>query len=245
MTSTHPERPVPLGITGATGRLGGRIARLLADAGVEQRLLVRDPARAPELDGAAPREMSYGDAARAEAACNGLDVVLMVSGAESAERLRQHKTFVDAFYMDKNEITNEQYARYVQTAGKPAPWYWPGGKVPKGDERKPVHDVTWFEAEAYCKAAGKRLPTEAEWERAVRGGLDRKKFAWGDNAPGLGGNDPDAAPGTQAERTKPLRTSRGFLAQRSATMPDSGAPASDASPQSRKTRPTCCTVTRC
>jgi len=113
-----------------------------------------------------------------------------------------HKTFIDAFYMDKNEVSNEQYARFAQSAGKPAPWYWPGGKVPKGDEKKPVHDVTWFEADAYCKAAGKRLPTEAEWERAVRGGLDRKKFAWGDNAPGLGGNDPDAAPGGPAERTK-------------------------------------------
>ena len=78
----------PLGITGATGRLGGRIARLLAESGVEQRLLVRDPTRAPELDGAAPREMSYGDSTRAEAACTGLEVVLMVSGAESAERLQ-------------------------------------------------------------------------------------------------------------------------------------------------------------
>ena len=85
-----------IGITGSTGRLGGRIARLLADAGVEQRLLVRDPDRAPELDGAAPRQMSYGDEAKAEAACNGLDLVLMVSASETADRLRHHKAFVDA-----------------------------------------------------------------------------------------------------------------------------------------------------
>src|SRR5436190_22372172 len=113
-----------------------------------------------------------------------------------------HKIHIDAFSMDKYEVTNEDYARFAEAAGKPKLWYWPGGKVAKGEEKMPVHDVTWYEADAYCKSLGKRLPTEAEWERAVRGGMDRKKFAWGDNAPGLGGNDPDAAPSGPDEKTK-------------------------------------------
>lgn len=85
-----------LGITGATGRLGGRIARLLAASGVEQRLLVRDPSRAPDLAGASTAQMTYDDAAAVEAACAGLDVVLMVSASESARRLDEHRSFVDA-----------------------------------------------------------------------------------------------------------------------------------------------------
>src|SRR5712691_378187 len=112
-----------------------------------------------------------------------------------------HKIRLDAFSMDKYEVTNEEYARFAESAAKPKLWYWPGGKVAKADERLPVHDVTWYEADAYCKSVGKRLPTEAEWERAVRGGLDRQKFAWGDAGVGLGGNDPDAAPGGTGEKT--------------------------------------------
>ena len=113
-----------------------------------------------------------------------------------------HKTYIDSFYLDKYEVTNEEYARFAEANAKPKLWYWPAGKVAKGEERQPVHDVTWYEADAYCKSVRKRLPTEAEWERAVRGGLDRKKFAWGDAGVGLGGNDPDAAPGGPGEKTK-------------------------------------------
>jgi uncharacterized protein YbjT (DUF2867 family) len=86
----------PVGVTGSTGRLGGRVARLLAGSGAEQRLLVRDPARAPSLDGAAPARMSYDDRAAVEEACAGLDLVFMVSAAESATRLEEHRAFVDA-----------------------------------------------------------------------------------------------------------------------------------------------------
>ena len=85
-----------IGVTGATGRLGGRVAGRLAAAGVEQRLLVRDPARAPALPGSSVRQASFDDADAVRAGLDGVSVLLMVSAAESADRLDQHRTFVDA-----------------------------------------------------------------------------------------------------------------------------------------------------
>lgn len=90
--------PTPaLAVTGSTGALGGLVARGLAARGVEQRLLVRSAGRAPDLPGASVVEfLGYGDRAAAVAALAGVRTLLMVSGAESADRLEQHRTFVDA-----------------------------------------------------------------------------------------------------------------------------------------------------
>jgi NAD(P)H dehydrogenase (quinone) len=83
-------------VTGATGRLGGRVAARLAAAGVPQRLIVRDAARAPQLPGAAVFAADYGDPAALRRALDGGGTVLMVSAAETPERVAQHRTFVDA-----------------------------------------------------------------------------------------------------------------------------------------------------
>ena len=85
-----------IAVTGSTGRVGSRVARQLAAAGVPQRLLVRAPSRAPELPGAAVARAEYGDRVAAEAALAGIDVLFMVSAGEEKDRVSTHRMFVDA-----------------------------------------------------------------------------------------------------------------------------------------------------
>jgi NAD(P)H dehydrogenase (quinone) len=85
-----------LAITGATGNLGGQVARLLADAGSPQRLLVRDAGRAPELQDAVPVVCTYADPVLARESLAGVTTLFMVSAAEAEDRLQQHYAFVDA-----------------------------------------------------------------------------------------------------------------------------------------------------
>jgi sulfatase modifying factor 1 len=141
-----------------------------------------------------------------------------------------HRVYVDGFWMDKTELTNEQFEKFVKATGyvtiaertpraedypgaspenlvagsvvftppneavpldnhlrwwnyvKGANWRHPTGPDSdlKGKEKHPVVHISYDDALAYCKWAGKRLPTEAEFEFAARGGLDRKPYAWGD-----------------------------------------------------------------
>ncbi|MCW2655561.1 MAG: NAD(P)-dependent oxidoreductase [Mycobacterium sp.] len=86
----------PLAVTGATGAIGGQVARILADAGMAQRLLVRNLANAPHLPRSTAASCSYGDHAAASEALSGVDLLFMVSASESADRLDQHRTFIDA-----------------------------------------------------------------------------------------------------------------------------------------------------
>lgn len=85
-----------IAVTGATGVVGGGVARRLAAAGVRQRLIVRSANRTPELPHAAVRVAAYSDAAAAKDALSGIETLLMVSGAEEPNRLHDHLTFVTA-----------------------------------------------------------------------------------------------------------------------------------------------------
>ncbi|MEW1954720.1 SDR family oxidoreductase [Terrabacter sp. NPDC080008] len=91
----HEASPT-LAVTGSTGWLGGLVARDLASQGLRQRLLVRDVTRAPQLTGSTATRCSYADGEAARAALQGVETLFMVSAAENADRLEEHRTFVDA-----------------------------------------------------------------------------------------------------------------------------------------------------
>jgi formylglycine-generating enzyme required for sulfatase activity len=74
-----------------------------------------------------------------------------------------------SFYIDKYEVTNYEYDRFLRETGNKPPFYWENGEVPMGKEDHPVIHLTYREVEAYANWAGKRIPTEFEWEKAARG----------------------------------------------------------------------------
>ena len=94
------------------------------------------------------------------------------------EELPLHTVYLDAYSIGKYEVTNEQFSQCV-TAGI-CKEYFPGAITPA---KYPANNVTWIQADAYCTWIGRRLPTEAEWEKAARGSSDTRAFPWGDQSP--------------------------------------------------------------
>jgi len=89
----------------------------------------------------------------------------------------RRRVYLDAFSIDKYKVTNELYRRFMEATGQAAPGYW--GNSTFNAPTQPVVGVNWQNAEAYCRWAGKRLPTEGEWEKAARG-TDGRKYPWGE-----------------------------------------------------------------
>jgi len=105
---------------------------------------------------------------------------LFEMGRETGDEYERPQHFVEVkpFYLDRTEVTNEQYKAFVDATGHPAPTHWPGGQPPPGETNFPVVNVSWDDAVAYAEWAGKRLPTEEEWEFAARGS-DGRLYPWG------------------------------------------------------------------
>jgi formylglycine-generating enzyme required for sulfatase activity len=112
---------------------------------------------------------------------------LMGSEAGQDNERPVHRVWGDGFLLAACQVTNAEYERFLHATGSPQPPFWEDASFSHPEQ--PVVAVSWLEAVKYCEwlraTTGRhyRLPTEAEWERAARGGVEGKLFPWGDTPP--------------------------------------------------------------
>jgi len=105
-----------------------------------------------------------------------------LDGTQALEDERPgHQVWLDTFTIDAHEVTTAQYAAFLFAATRLVPWQWETVDLAQHGDR-PVIGVDWHDAQAYCRWKGKRLPTEAEWEKAARG-TDGRMYPWGNQVP--------------------------------------------------------------
>jgi formylglycine-generating enzyme required for sulfatase activity len=164
----------------------GRMAATSAPAPTET--LTPFPAGTPTPESAFVAERPYDTWVRPT---DGMEMVFVPAGdflmgsteanhdAEGDE-VPQHSVYLDAFWIDKTEVTNAQYAKCVEAGACTRTWCWEHGSFNAPDQ--PVACALWNNAHDYATWVGGRLATEAEWEKAARG-TDRRRYPWGNSAP--------------------------------------------------------------
>ncbi|WP_447977432.1 formylglycine-generating enzyme family protein [Candidatus Nitrospira bockiana] len=105
-----------------------------------------------------------------------------VDGLRGLEDERpRHRVWLDVYWIDLYEVTTARYAAFLKETRRAVPLFWETVDLTQHGDR-PVIGVDWADAEAYCRWAGRRLPTEAEWEKAARG-TDERRYPWGNHDP--------------------------------------------------------------
>jgi formylglycine-generating enzyme required for sulfatase activity len=124
--------------------------------------------------------------------------------ASRKDEMPEHTVYLDAFWIDLTEVTNAMFAKFLNSMGNQmegeVSWYSPRDSFSRiwqnqgvwtvlsryGDH--PVGMVSWYGAQAYCAWAGRRLPSEAQWEKAARS-ADKRTYPWGENVPCMSGRN--------------------------------------------------------
>ena len=91
----------------------------------------------------------------------------------------RHRIELQGFYIDRHEVTQGEYLVFIRTTGHRPPAHWRNGEYKVGTKDHPVTFVDWYDANDYCRWMKKKLPSEAEWEKAARGS-DGRLYPWGD-----------------------------------------------------------------
>ncbi|NIQ03435.1 MAG: SUMF1/EgtB/PvdO family nonheme iron enzyme [Nitrospinaceae bacterium] len=100
-----------------------------------------------------------------------------LSSSTEDDQKPEHFVYTSAFFIDKYEVSNAEYTKFINATGYAKPKYWEDDRF--NQPNQPVVGVSWFDAMAYARWKGRRLPTEAEWEKAARGN-DGRPYPWGE-----------------------------------------------------------------
>ncbi len=139
------------------------------------------PTRVSEMDGKAMRLVPAGEFIMGTDRTDPENTHLKIGTVKPLykDQHPEHRVHLEAFYIDEKEVSNGEYQRFVEATQFPElPGHWEEGMFPAGTKDLPVTNVTWREALTYALWAGKRLPTESQWEKAARG-TDGRLFPWG------------------------------------------------------------------